>query len=126
MWWVFFILFILISIVSSTLLFYSLKRINQYEEFIIQFQQIIQFSTERMKQVDSRGHYEADDETGFFFQQLKDIQLLLNDIFEQEIPNGSLNNNPQTTANTKTFFNTSVTSINHLFIFLMCFLIILS
>ena len=37
-----------------------------------------------MKQVDSRGHYEADDETGFFFQQLKDIQLLLNDIFEQE------------------------------------------
>ena len=37
-----------------------------------------------MKQVDSRGHYEADDETGFFFKQLKDIQLLLNDIFEEE------------------------------------------
>ena len=37
-----------------------------------------------MKQVDTRGHYEADDETGFFFKQLKDLQLLLNDVFENE------------------------------------------
>ena len=84
MWWIFFILFILISVVSSTLLYYSLKRITQYEEFILQIQQVITFSTNKMKQVDSRGHYEADDETGFFFQQLKDMQLLLNDIFEEE------------------------------------------
>jgi hypothetical protein len=45
-----------------------------------------------MKQVDSRGHYEADDETGFFFQQLKDIQLLLNDIFEEETTNAKKEN----------------------------------
>ena len=88
MWWVFFVLFILISIVSSTLLFYSLKRINQYEDLITQFQQIIKFSTDKMKLVDSKGHYESDDETGFFFQQLKDLQLLLNDIFEEEKTNG--------------------------------------
>ena len=85
MWWVFFILFILISIVSSTLLFFSLKRINQYEDLISQFQQIITFSTDKMKAVDSRGHYESDDETGFFFEQLKQIQLLLDDVFEEEI-----------------------------------------
>ena len=85
MWlWIFLTLFFLISVVTSTLLFYSLRRITQYEEFILQIQQIITFSTEKMKQVDSRGHYEADDETGFFFQQLKDMQLLLNDIFEEE------------------------------------------
>ena len=84
MWWVFFILFFLISVVSSTLLFYSLRRINQYENLITQFQQIITFATDKMKQVDTRGHYEADDETGFFFEQLKQIQILLNDIFEQE------------------------------------------
>ena len=84
MWWVFFVLFILISIVSSTLLFFSLKRINQYEDLISQFQQIITFSTEKMKSVDSRGHYESDDETGFFFEQLKQIQLSLDGIFEEE------------------------------------------
>ena len=82
MWWTFFILFVLISVVTSTLLFYSLRRINQYENLITQFQQIITFSTEKMKQVDARGHYESDDETGFFFQQLKDVQSLLDNIFE--------------------------------------------
>ena len=83
-WWIFFGLFLLISVVSSTLLYFSLRRINQYESLIEQFQQIIEFSTEKMKQVDSNGHYEADDETGFFFEQLKDLQLLLNDIFDTE------------------------------------------
>ena len=77
---------ILIIIISclSVLLFHALKRINQYENYILQFQQIIQFSTEKMKQVDSSGHYESDDETGFFFEQLKQIQTSLNEIFEIE------------------------------------------
>jgi hypothetical protein len=87
MWWIFFILFFLISVVSSTLLFFSLKRINQYEDLITQFQQIITFSTEKMKVVDDKGHYESDDETGFFFKQLKDLQLLLDGIFEEETTN---------------------------------------
>ena len=83
-WWLFFILLFLISMISSILLFFSLRRINQYENLLTEFQQIITFATNKMKQVDSRGHYEADDETGFFFQQLKDIQKLLDDLFEEE------------------------------------------
>ena len=82
MWWLFFIIFFLISVVSSTLLFFSLRRINQYENLIIQFQQIVTFATEKMKQVDSKGHYESDDETGFFFKQLKELQLTLDGVFE--------------------------------------------
>ena len=84
MWWIFFILFFLISIVTSVLLFYSLRRVTQYEDLIIQFQQIITYATERMKLVDSNGHYESDDETGFFFDELKQLQLQLDDIFESE------------------------------------------
>ena len=84
MWWIFFILFFLISIVTSVLLFYSLRRVTQYEDLIIQFQQIITYATERMKLVDSEGHYESDDETGFFFEELKQLQLQLDDIFESE------------------------------------------
>ena len=84
MWWIFFILFFLISVVSSTLLFYSLRRVTQYEDLIIQFQQIISYASERMKLVDSSGHYESDDETGFFFEELKQLQLQLDDIFENE------------------------------------------
>ena len=84
MWWLLTILFFLISIATSTLLYYSLKRITQYEEFILQIQQVIKFSTDKMKLVDSKGHYESDDETGFFFEQLKQIQLSLDGIFEEQ------------------------------------------
>ena len=84
MWWILTILFFLISVASTTLVYFSLRRINQYEGFIIELQNIIEFATTKMKQVDARGHYEADDETGFFFQQLKELQELLNGIFETE------------------------------------------
>ena len=83
-WWILTILFFLISVASSTLLYFSLRRINLYEGFIIEIQNIIEYATTKMKQVDARGHYEADDETGFFFQQLKQLQELLNGIFENE------------------------------------------
>ena len=84
MWVTLSIIFFLISVISSTLVYYSLRRINQYENLITQFQQIISFATEKMKLVDSKGHYESDDETGFFFTQLKDLQLLLDNVFETD------------------------------------------
>ena len=83
-WWILTILFFLLSVSSIILVYFSLKRINQYEGLIIEIQGIIEFATTKMKQVDAKGHYEADDETGFFFQQLKELQELLNGIFENE------------------------------------------
>ena len=78
--------YLLISIITNifliVIIYYALNKINQYENFILQFSQIINFATEKMKQVDSSGHYESDDETGFFFEQLKQIQILMNDLFE--------------------------------------------
>ena len=90
MWWTIIIILLIISLTSSITLYYALRRINQYEDLLSQFQQIISFSTQKMKLVDSKGHYESDDETGFFFEQLKELQLLLDNIFEQdeEIKNG--------------------------------------
>ena len=91
--WIFLsILFFIISVFTSVLVYYSLKRITQYEEFILQIQQIIKFSTEKMKLVDAKGHYESDDETGFFFEQLKQIQLSLDGIFEEETSNAKKEN----------------------------------
>ena len=89
MWWLLTILFFLISVSSIALVYFSLKRINQYEGLIIEIQNIIEFATTKMKQVDSKGHYESDDETGFFFQQLKELQELLNGIFENETEENS-------------------------------------
>ena len=91
--WIFLsILFFIISIFTSVLVYYSLRRITQYEELILEIQQVIKFSTEKMKLVDSKGHYESDDETGFFFEQLKQIQLALDGIFEEEIQDAKKEN----------------------------------
>ena len=84
MWWILTVLFFLFSVGASTLVYFSLRRINQYEGLLIEIQKIVEYATTRMKQVDAKGHYESDDETGFFFQQLKELQELLNGIFENE------------------------------------------
>jgi hypothetical protein len=76
------ILSLILNIFSITLIYYALNKINQYESFIVQFSDIISFATEKMKQVDSDGHYESDDETGFFFEQLKQLQLIINQLFD--------------------------------------------
>ena len=68
----------------SYMLMLCLRRVNQYENFILKIQQIIEISSQRLTAVDARGHYESDDETNFFFQQLKDIQEILNSLFETE------------------------------------------
>lgn len=63
----------------------SIRRIENMERFIVQIADIIDFATMKMKQVDSLGHYESDDETGFFFEQLKQIQLVLHGIFDGSV-----------------------------------------
>ena len=93
------ILEIIITVLSiftcfiSYLFVLSLRRINQYENFIIQLQQIVEYATEKIKTVDASGHYESDDETGFFFEQLKELQLLFNEIFETEENEENINAN---------------------------------
>ena len=77
------LLFLLLVIVIY-MLYLAMKRINEYENLLVQIQTIVNYSTERMKLVDNSGHYESDDETGFFFEELKRLQLILDNIFEIE------------------------------------------
>ena len=80
---------ILCAILSATSLFltllvyYSLKRINQYEELILQINDKIEYVNAQLKLIDEKGTFEADDEVGFFFQELKEIGKLLDELFEE-------------------------------------------
>tara|TARA_B100001094_G_scaffold174206_1_gene168445 strand:+ start:207 stop:467 length:261 start_codon:yes stop_codon:yes gene_type:complete len=78
------IILTIIIISLGVTLYYALRRINQYENIIMDFQNIINFASKKMKLVDSKGHYESDDETGFFFEELKKLQSLLDSLFETE------------------------------------------
>ena len=81
-WWIFFILSILLGVFSSTMLLFSLRRINQYEELIISIQQLIEYSSSRLSDIDESGHFKSDDEVGFVFEEIKSIQGILDSVFE--------------------------------------------
>ena len=72
------------TIFSLMLVYYSLKRITQYEEIILQINDKIEFVNAQLKLIDEKGTFEADDEVGFFFKELKELGRILNILFEEE------------------------------------------
>ena len=73
----------IISIFLTMLVYYSLKRITMYEEIILQINDKIEYVNAQLKLIDEKGTFEADDEVGFFFQELKDVGKLLDNLFEE-------------------------------------------
>ena len=73
----------IIAIFSLMLVYYSLKRITQYEEIILQINDKIEYVNQQLKLIDEKGTFEADDEVGFFFKELKEIGKLLDNLFEE-------------------------------------------
>ena len=73
----------IILIFLGMLVYYSLKRITMYEEIILQINDKIEYVNAQLKLIDEKGTFEADDEVGFFFQELKEIGLLLDNLFEE-------------------------------------------
>ena len=73
----------IILIFLITLIYYSLKRITQYEELILKINDKIEYVNAQLKLIDEKGTFEADDEVGFFFQELKEIGKLLDNLFEE-------------------------------------------
>tara|TARA_Y100000361_G_C11119424_1_gene322332 strand:- start:626 stop:907 length:282 start_codon:yes stop_codon:yes gene_type:complete len=50
-----------------------------YLEYLDRISRVIEISNERIKKVDIKGSFEGDDEVGFFFKTIKDIQSILNE-----------------------------------------------
>ena len=71
------------SLFLTLLVYYSLKRITMYEEIILQINDKIEYVNSQLKLIDEKGTFEADDEVGFFFQELKEIGKLLDNLFEE-------------------------------------------
>ena len=79
---VFELILFLVSVFMAVLVIYSLKRINRYENVILEIDKIIRYTSEKLKVLDSSGHFESDDEIEFFFEEVKKLQSLLDNIFE--------------------------------------------
>ena len=54
-----------------------------YEEIILQVNDKIEYVNQQLKLIDEKGTFEADDEVGFFFEELKGVGKLLDNLFEE-------------------------------------------
>jgi len=73
----------------SVVTFYALRRINAYEQIILNFNNTIDTIKQQLKIIDDKGHFEADDEIGFFFDEIKQLGQELDNLFETEVDDGN-------------------------------------
>ena len=78
------ILFVILAIFFAIISFYALRRINEYENIILNINNTIESISHQLKLIDDKGHFEADDEVGFFFDELKQLGKQLEELFETE------------------------------------------
>ena len=50
-----------------------------YLKYLDNISRVIEVSDEKIKKIDIKGSFETDDEVGFFFKSIKQIQDILND-----------------------------------------------
>jgi hypothetical protein len=83
---------IIIGIISGLLLIAGfviwnlLKKVERQEDLIEKYQQYltsldtsIKLSSKRLEEIDVKGMFSSDDEIGWYFKQIKEIQSILDD-----------------------------------------------
>ena len=73
------------TIFLGVVIFFALRRINTYENIILNISNTIETIKIQLKTIDDKGTFESDDEVGFFFQELKELGNILNNLFEEEV-----------------------------------------
>jgi len=84
------IVFGILALFFAVTTFYSLRRINTYEELLVEISDKTDFINNQLKEIDHKGTFEADDEVGFFFQELKELNSILNNLFTQEVDDATI------------------------------------
>jgi len=82
------IITIILGIIAAFLglvTFYALRRINEYENIILNINNTIETIKIQLKTIDDKGTFESDDEVGFFFTEIKQLGRDLENLFETEV-----------------------------------------
>ena len=79
------IVFGILALFFAVTTFYSLRRINTYEDLLVEISDKTDFINDQLKKIDHEGTFEADDEVGFFFTEIKQLGKELESLFETEV-----------------------------------------
>ena len=75
----------ILAIFLGLVAFYALRRINDYENIILNINNTVESIKLQLKTIDDRGTFESDDEVGFFFTEIKRLGL-----FETEVEDATI------------------------------------
>jgi hypothetical protein len=53
--------------------------VASYLDYLDKISRVIELTNKRLKEIDQRGTFQSDDEIGFFFKEIKQLQNILND-----------------------------------------------
>ncbi len=53
--------------------------VEGYQQYLISVDSAIKLSSKRLKEIDVKGMFSSDDEIGWYFSQIKEIQEILDD-----------------------------------------------
>ena len=81
----FLILFILLTLVESYVIFNLTKKTERLETWVEDYAQRVIDTQETLKEIDDKGNFEADDEVGIVFQSIKTTVDELTEITEKEL-----------------------------------------
>jgi len=81
----FLILFILLTLVEGYVIFNLTRKVERLETWIEDYAQRINDTNNVLKEIDSKGTFEADDEIGVVFTAIKETVEELNEITEEEL-----------------------------------------
>jgi len=81
----FLILFILLTLVEGYVIFNLTRKVERLETWVEDYAQRIQDTQQVLKEIDSKGDFEADDEVGVIFQAIKETKDEINEITETEL-----------------------------------------
>ena len=86
------ILYIIIIVLSLLVVFFGVATFNlmrkqeksedvlvSYMEYLDRLSRAIEISDKKLKELDRNGTFKSDDEVGFFFESIQQIQDILND-----------------------------------------------
>ena len=73
------------TIFLGVVIFFALRRINTYENIILNISNTIESIKLQLKTIDYNGTFESDDEVGFFFTEIKQLGKELESLFETEV-----------------------------------------
>ena len=78
----------LFLIVSIFVIVNLTRKIEKLEDWGERVGDRVAWIQDRFKEIDSKGHFESDDEIGTIFSALKDVSQVLNEVIEEEDQNG--------------------------------------